>query len=202
MLRPVHPQNPQKRVLDQVAKEIGRGAVYIIPTDTVYAFVTGFANKKSIARLYQLKDMPENKPLSLYCRDFSQAAEYIRMDYNQIFRWMKGNLPGPYTLIFPASKNLPNYTLTKQKTVGIRIVDNPVVQGLLERIDMPIIGTSVFSSDGYLTYPEDLEDEYGKLVDGILDIGPLDLSMSTILDATVYPPEVIREGKGELRFVD
>jgi len=200
MLITVHPANPQKNILDKVAKDLQSGAVYVLPTDTVYAFVTTLGNKKSIEKLYQLKEMPPNKPLSLYCRDFSQASHYIRMEGNKTFRLMKSNLPGPFTLIFQASKNIPHYTLTKQESVGIRIINHPVIEGILERIEMPLIGTSVFVKDSYLTFPEALELKFGKLVAGIIDTGPLELSVSTILDMRSNPPEIIRKGKGEFKF--
>ncbi len=200
MLLNIHPQNPQKRIADSVSKGMSDGKIYIIPTDTVYAFATALGNKKSIEALYQLKNIPPKKPLSLYARDFSQVSDFIRMDNNQVFRWMKSHLPGPYTLIFPATKNLPQYTLSKQKTVGIRIIDHPFVRMLLETMEMPIIGSSVFNEERYLTYPEDLEKHYGKRVEAIVDAGPINLEVSTILDASVFPLEVIREGKGVIHF--
>lgn len=197
MLLHVHPINPQPRTLKMVAEKMNRGELFILPTDTVYAFATVLDQKKTIEKIYRLKEIPANKPLSLYCRDFSQAAEYVRLDDNQIFRWMKSNLPGPFTIVLKASKTLPQYTLTKQRTVGIRVIDHPVVQGLLELLNRPIIGSSVFTHEQYLTYPEDLESEYGKRVAGIVDTGPLELSMSTILDGTEFPMKLLRQGKGE-----
>ena len=202
MLVKIHPVNPEKRYIQQIAENIKKGKIYILPTDTVYAFATSIEHKKSIQRLYQLKDIPAVKPLSLYCKDFAQMSEYVRMDNNQIFRWMKANLPGPYTLIFHASKNLPNYTLSKQKTVGIRIINHPFIQEILNLLDFPIIGSSVFLHEKYLTYPEDLEKHYGKQIDGaIVDMGPLEFSLSTILDAREYPLQIIREGKGSMENV-
>ncbi|MDH5718738.1 MAG: L-threonylcarbamoyladenylate synthase [Spirochaetia bacterium] len=198
MIFSVHPENPQKRIIEKIAKDLIKGEIYILPTDTVYAFATTLNKKSSIEKLYKLKNIPPQKSLSLYCKDFSQASEYVRMDDNRIFRWMKSNLPGPYTLVFKASKKLPQYTLNKQKTVGIRIINHPVIALLLSLMDMPIIGTSVFFEDQYLTYAEDLEDKYGKLISGIVDTGPIELSLSTILDAQKFPIEVIRQGKGEI----
>ncbi|MDH5719577.1 MAG: L-threonylcarbamoyladenylate synthase [Spirochaetia bacterium] len=198
MIYKVHPKNPEKRIIEKIAKDIVNGKVFILPTDTVYAFATTLSNKKAIEKLYSLKDMPDQKPLSLYCKDFSQVSEYVRMDNNQIFRWMKANLPGPFTLIFKASKKLPQYTLSKQKTVGIRVIDHPVTQMLLSFMDMPIIGTSVFTEEKYISFPEELEKKYGKLVAGIVDAGPIELSLSTVLNAEEYPFEIIRQGKGEI----
>lgn len=198
MLITLHPDNPQPRQLDAIAADLKRGEIYILPTDTVYAFATLLGEKRSIEQLYQLKEISPTKPLSLYCRDFSQAADYIRMSDNRIFRWMKKHLPGPYTLVFVASKNMPQYTVSKKKMVGVRIIDHPVIQGLLERLDQPIIGTSVYSEGEYFTYAEDLEENYGKRVKGVVDTGPLEQEFSTVLDMSDFPPEVIREGKGPI----
>ncbi|MCS6985021.1 MAG: L-threonylcarbamoyladenylate synthase [Leptospiraceae bacterium] len=191
-----HPVNPQKRNLDQVAYALNRGEVIILPTDTVYALTAKANCHEAVLRIYRLKNLPENKPLALYCVNFGQAAQFIRMDNNQVYRYVKRIIPGPYTLVFTASKNLPAYTLTKQKTVGIRIVDHPVVKGLLERLDFPLIGTSVVLEDPYLAYPEEIEDKYGKLVDGFVNCGPIPLEYSTILDCRAYPPVLLRQGKG------
>ncbi len=196
MLIPLHPVNPQSHILDKVAADIEKGGIYIVPTDTVYAFATSLSSKKSIEKIYSLKKMPPNKPLSLYCRDFSHASNFIRMTDNRAFRWMKEHLPGPYTLVFQASKKLPQYTITKKKTVGIRIIDHPVIRGLLDRMESPIIGTSVYTEGEYFTYAEDLDQLYGKQIAATLDTGPVDQDFSTILDMSEYPPELLRAGKG------
>lgn len=201
MLTYVHPVNPQIREIKRIAASLQKGNVVILPTDTVYAFVTSLGNKRSIERLYTLKNLPHNKPLSLYCRDFSQASEFIRMPSNQVFRWMKSHLPGPFTLVFSASKALPQYTLTKQKTVGVRIIDHPIIQGILEHLDHPLIGSSVSDADMYYHYPDELDDLYGKRVDEIVDGGIGEIELSTIIDAREYPFSILREGKGEIEEV-
>lgn len=197
MLYRVHPENPQPRTMQMVSKILADGGVCILPTDTVYAFVTTLNHKKSIERLYRLKAMPANKPLALYCRDFSQSSEFIKLNNNQVFRWMKSHLPGPYTLVLPASHRIPHYTLRKQKTVGVRIISHSVIEALLQQLDFPLIGTSIPQQENYLVYADELEEEYGKLVDVVVDSGPLQHEPSTILDACDFPMQIIRQGKGE-----
>lgn len=198
MLYQVHPENPQPRTVAAVARILQNGGVCILPTDTVFAFATTLNNKKSIERLYRLKDMPLSKPLALYCRDFSMASEFIKMNNNQVFRWMRSHLPGPYTLVFPASHNIPHYTLRKQKTVGIRIISHPLIEALLQSLSHPLIGTSIPEQEDYLVYAEDLQEKYGKLVDAVVDSGPIQHEPSTILDAGEFPLTVIRQGKGKV----
>jgi tRNA threonylcarbamoyl adenosine modification protein (Sua5/YciO/YrdC/YwlC family) len=200
MILHIHPDNPQRRHISRISEELTKGAIYILPTDTVYAFVTGLQNKKSIDKICQIKRISPHKPLSLYCRDFSQISEFVRMDDNRIFRWMKANLPGPYTLVFNASKNLPQFTLSKQKTVGIRLIENNVISDILALSEFPLIGSSVSLDDTYPTDPDELETLYGKQVAGIVDAGLREPSYSTVLDARQFPPEIIREGKGNPVF--
>jgi len=197
MLSPIHPVNPQKRILEETAAGLNRGGIYILPTDTVYAFCAAMDQKKAIERIYFLKKMDEQKVISVFCRDISAASDFMRMDNNAIFRWMKSHLPGPYTLIFKASKNLPNYAITKQKTVGIRVITNPVIHGLLEIMKVPLVGTSVYTPGESLTYPEDLDKIYGNQLTGILDAGPCENHFSTVIDMTEKSPVVIRQGLGE-----
>lgn len=196
MIIQVHPENPQKRLIAKLSEGLSRGEIYILPTDTVYAFVTGLQNKKSLDKICTIKKIPPNKPLSLYCRDFSQISEFVKMDDNRIFRWMKANLPGPYTLVFTASKNLPQYTLSRQKTVGIRLIENNIIRDILALTNHPLVGSSVSLDESYPTNPEELDLLYGKQVQGIIDAGLLEPTFSTVLDARNYPPEILREGKG------
>ncbi|MDH4200077.1 MAG: L-threonylcarbamoyladenylate synthase [Spirochaetia bacterium] len=198
MIIPVHPVNPQKRVLDETAAGLRRGGIYIVPTDTAYALVAAMDQKKAIERIYFIKKMSELKAISVFCKDISIASDFIRMDNNQIFRWMKTHLPGAYTMIFNASKNLPNFAITKHKTVGIRIVSNPVISGLLERMEVPLVGTSAFIQNEHFTYPEDLDHLFGKQINGVYDCGPVENIFSTMIDMTKFPPEVIRQGRGEI----
>ena len=191
-------KNPPKRILQKVIQGLEEGKIYIFPTDTVYAFVCNFHDKNAVKRLYQLKKIPPSKPLALYCRDYSQASEYVRIEDNRIFRWMKAHLPGPYTLIFSATKKLPSYTLTKQKTVGIRIIDHVFVERVLEELGKPLIGTSVVIDGEYPSDVELLDKIYGKQVEAIIYAGDFRPEVSTVLDAREYPMEVLREGKGPI----
>ncbi len=192
----VHPVNPQLRSLDAVAAMLKKGGVAILPTDSVYSIATLLGEKKALERIYQIRKLPANKELSMYFRDFSQMSEFVKLDDNRIFRWMKEVLPGPYTIILDASKKVPQFTLTHQKTLGVRIIDHPVIQGLLARLDMPLIGTTLQTEDEYISDPEEFRAHYEKLVDAIVDAGSVPMELTTIADARVFPVEILREGKG------
>lgn len=197
MIFEVHPDNPEKRKLGHIADILKKGGVVILPTDSVYALVALLGEKKALERIYRIKNAPVNKELSLYCRDFSQMSDYVRLSDNRIFRWMKEHLPGPFTVILEASKKIPQYTLTKQKTVGVRIIDHPVIQGLLELFDMPLIGSTLEVDDEFLSDPDLFSNRYEKQVDAIVHAGIELKEMTTVVDARDFPIEILREGKGE-----
>ncbi len=192
----LHPENPEPRLVKQLAEKLKGGSLLVLPTDTVYAFVTLAQNKDSIAQIQRIKDLPKHKALTLYCRDFSQMSTYVRSQGNQLFRFMKNILPGPYTLIFDAAKSLPHYAVTKQNTVGIRIVEHPLIAAILAGLDLPLMGSSLDLPPEEMHDFEEIADRYESRVDAVVECGPVSGAYSTILDVRTWPPTLIREGAG------
>jgi len=192
----LHPDNPEPRRVKEIATRLKNGELLVLPTDTVYAFVTLAQNKESVAQIQRIKDLPKNKALTLYCRDFSQMSAYVRTQGNQLFRLMKEILPGPYTLIFDAAKTLPHYAVTKQNTVGIRIIEHPLIDAILREVDLPLLGSSV-NLDGAPDF-ESVADEFESRVAAVVDCGAVRGEFSTILDVRDFPPQLIRQGAGTL----
>lgn len=192
----LHPENPEARRVKELAALLKNGALVILPTDTVYAFVTLAQNKDSVVKIQRIKDLPKNKALTLYCRDFSQMSAYVRSQGNQLFRLLKEILPGPYTLIFDAAKNLPHYAVTKQNTVGIRIVEHPLIAALLAELEHPLIGSSLDVPLAEMHDFEEIADRYENRVNAVVQCGEVKGAYSTILDVREWPPVLIREGAG------
>jgi tRNA threonylcarbamoyl adenosine modification protein (Sua5/YciO/YrdC/YwlC family) len=192
----LHPANPEPRLVKQIAERLKQGELVILPTDTVYAFVTLAKSRDSVVQIQRIKDLPKNKALTLYCRDFSQMSTYVRMQGNQLFRFLKEILPGPYTLIFDAAKSLPHYAITKQNTVGIRIVEHPLIAALLSELDGPVIGSSLDLPLEEMHDFEELADHYESRVAAVVYCGEVNAQYSTILDVRTWPPTLIREGLG------
>jgi len=192
----LHPVNPEARLVKKLAAMLKEGALLVLPTDTVYAFVTLAQSKASVAQIQRIKNLPHNKALTLYCRDFSQMSSYVRSQGNQLFRLMKEILPGPYTLIFDAAKNLPHYAVTKQNTVGIRIVEHPLIAALLAQSDLPLIGSSLDLPPEEMHDFEEIAERYENRVGAVVSCGGVPGQYSTILDVRNWPPVLIREGLG------
>ncbi|RHX87754.1 L-threonylcarbamoyladenylate synthase [Leptospira stimsonii] len=198
MIISLHPINPEKRKLQQISEDLLEGKVFIFPTDTVYALVADSQSKLGVEKLYELKNIPKNQPLSLLCPSISIASNYIEYLPNEAFRLMKKLTPGPFTFIIRANKNLPRVSFSnqKEKQIGIRIPDAIYLQELMKIHPNPLTSTSVFANDEFIIEVDSLEEIYGSRVEGIIDGGIVAVELSTILDVTGDEIVVVREGKG------
>lgn len=202
----VHPDNPQKRTIEQIRDSLRAGAVMLYPTDTVYAIGCDLLSKSAIERVRRLKQMSNDKPLTFLCPSLSNIAQYAQVS-DAAYRMMKRLIPGTYTFLLPATKLVPRLVMhPKRKTTGIRVPDHPVCTALLTALENPIISTSAHlptdaeepeqSSFKAISRVE-LFDQLDKLVDMIIDDGSeLKEQVSTILDLTQDPPEIVRQGLG------
>ena len=194
----IHPQNPQSRYLKMAADVLRDGGLIIYPTDSVYGLGCDLLNKNAVEKIYHHKGNDKRKLLSFICPDLKGITQYAYVS-NAAYKVMRHLLPGPYTFILNATKQVPKILLEKRKTVGIRVPDNVVCQGLLAELGRPIISTSAALSDHeYLSDPEEIASKFTHIVDLFLDSGPGNLEPSTIIDFTQDEPVVIREGKGKI----
>ncbi len=194
----IHPVNPQPRHLKVAADILKEGGLLIYPTDSVYGLGCNLFNKTAVEKIYQQKGNDKRKLLSFICPDLKGITEYAYVS-NAAYRAMRHLLPGPYTFILNATRQVPKILLEKRKTVGIRVPDNAVCQGLLAEFGSPIISTSAcLSGQDFLGDPEIIAATFEHIVDLFLDSGPGGLVPSTIIDFTQEEPVVIRQGKGKI----
>ena len=199
MLLAINPENPQQRLVQQVVDRLERGAVICYPTDTGYGIGCDFSSQKAVKRIGQIKNRPKGKPFSFMCSDLKNISNYAHVS-NIAYRLLKRNLPGPYTFVLPGTKLVPKAMATKQKTVGIKVPENPICQMLLETLGNPIINTSLpGDEDGDIaSSPYDIDCLYGKQVDLIIDGGDVFSDPSSLIDLTGDFPVILREGKGDV----
>lgn len=201
MLLEINATNPDQRKIQHVVDVLRSGGVIIYPTDTVYALGCDITNQKAIARVCQLRSLdPAKAMLSFICKDFSQLSDYTMPIDTAVFRLLKKHLPGPFTFVFKANNSVPKLLKNKKNTVGIRIPDNPIVRAIVEELGHPLLTTSLKSDDEILEYftdPEDIYQDFGKLVDVVIDGGICGNVPSTLVDCTSGEPVVIRYGAGE-----
>jgi tRNA threonylcarbamoyl adenosine modification protein (Sua5/YciO/YrdC/YwlC family) len=194
----IHPDNPQNRYIKMAADVLRDGGLLIYPTDSVYGLGCDLFNKNAVERIYQNKGNDKRKLLSFICPNLQGISEYAYVS-NSAYKIMRHLLPGPYTFILNATKQVPRILLEKRKTVGIRVPDSVVCQALLSEFGRPIISTSACLQDqDFLNDPEDIAATFAHRADLFLDTGPGGLEPSTIVDLTQDEPVLIRQGKGKL----
>ena len=192
----LHPEHPQKRHVDRVVEALHRGGVIVYPTDTVYGLGCDIFNRKAINRIYQIKQAPAGKPLSFVCSDLSDLARYAKNISNAAYRMMKRLLPGPYTFILEASRDVPKFMIGKRRTVGIRVPDNRICLEIVQALGRPVLSTSIASAEDGIAINdiESIASRYGKVVDVIVDGGAGVSEPSTVVDLTGEEPDILRAG--------
>jgi tRNA threonylcarbamoyl adenosine modification protein (Sua5/YciO/YrdC/YwlC family) len=199
MLFRIHPVNPQLRLIRQVTDILKQGGIIIYPTDTIYGLGCDIYQHKAIERICQIKNVqPQKANLSFVCYDLSDLSHYARQLDTPVYRTLKQHLPGPYTFILEASKEVPKILKTKKDTVGIRVPDNKIARCIVKELGNPILSATLPGEyvEEY-TDPEMIHDKFGNLVDVVIDGGIGGMTPSTIVDFTKGEPEVMREGAGE-----
>lgn len=199
MLLHLHPTTPQRRLIERAAALLQRGGVAVVPTDSCYALACIAHSREGPPRMRQIRALAAEHPLTLLCRDLSEASLYGTMD-NYAYRLMRAHTPGPYTFILCATREAPKKSQhLKRKTVGLRIPDHPVTQMLLAHLDAPLMSTSlILAGEPYaLNEAEDIAAQLAKKVDVIIDAGPCSLQPSTVIDLVDEKPRIERIGKGD-----
>ena len=197
----IYPENPQESAINEVVKILKNGGLIIYPSDTVYALGCNIFDIRAMEKLAQLKKTKLDKAqFSIICNDLSHLSEFTKPIDSAIFRFLKNRVPGPFTFILEANKNLP-LAYKGKKTVGIRVPDHPIPKLIVEKLGHPIASTSIKDDDEVIEYstdPELIAEKYDHLVDIVIDSGYGDNVASTIVDLTSGEPEVLRQGKGEM----
>ena len=201
MLLEIHPDNPDNRKIKIVADRLSKGDIIIYPTDTVYGIGCDIFNQKAVERVCRIRKLnPEKANLTFICKDLSQLAFYAHQIDNQLFRLLKQNIPGAFTFILKANKEVPRHFKNRRKTIGIRVPNNAIAQAIIEEVGRPILSISLKSEEDedYPTDPSSMHEQFEKLVDIVIDGGEGGTNPSTVVDCTNDEIEIIREGKGEL----
>ena len=203
MLLHIHHENPQHRNISTIVNVLSKGGVIIYPTDTIYGLGCDIFQHKAIERICQIKNIdPQKAQLSFVCYDLSDLSRYTKSISTPIYRMLKHYLPGPYTFILPASKEVPKILQSKKNTIGLRIPDNLIARTIVKELGHPILSTTL---PGIMveefTNPELMHDNFNKLVDVVADGGIGGIVPSTVVDCTGDEPVLIRQGAGEWEMV-
>ncbi|WP_432822666.1 L-threonylcarbamoyladenylate synthase [Trichloromonas sp.] len=201
MILSINPQNPQKRLITRVVECLKQGGVIAYPTDTTYGIGCDIFNKKGVKKIYQIKQRDPKKPFSFICSDLSDASAYAQIS-NFAFRTLRRNLPGPYTFVLEATRVVPDTLTTKQKTVGIRIPNDPIALAIVQELGHPLVTTSAnISGDDPIQDPSVIYDALGKSIDIVIDGGVRLGDPSTVISLLDDKIEILRQGSGDVSWI-
>jgi len=198
----LNPVNPHVKRIFEITDKVYEGSVLLLPTDSQYALACDYQNKKGIERIREIRELGENDHLSLLSDSLSGIAKFAHLS-DQNFKLIKRLIPGPYTIIVPATKEVPKLLVhPKKKTVGIRVPDYPICNELCQRVGRPLLAISAKKPDMTKNTIDKFEREpflreFEKLVDIIIDNQQeLPARETTIIDMTGEQAQIIREGLG------
>lgn len=196
----IHPETPQPRLIKQAVEILRGGGVIAYPTDSAYALGCCMENKQAIDRIRRIRQVDDNHRFTLVCRDLSELSNFAKVD-NVAYRLIKNNTPGPITFVLSATREVPRRLMhPKRRTIGLRVLANPIAQALLAELGEPMISTSLIlpGQDAPESDPEDIRDRLQHELDLVIDGGFCGLEESSIVSLLDDLPEVLREGAGDV----
>jgi tRNA threonylcarbamoyl adenosine modification protein (Sua5/YciO/YrdC/YwlC family) len=199
MMLHVHPVDPQPRQIKNIIETLQKGGVIIYPTDTIYGFGCDIFQHRAIERICRIKKVdPHKARLSFICYDLSHLSDFAKQISRQTFRLLKDHLPGPYTFILPASKQVPKILQNRKDTIGLRVPDNEIARTIVKELGHPLLSASLEGEvvEDY-TDPEIMHENYMNEVELVVNGGIGGTIPSTVVDCTGDLPVVIRQGLGE-----
>lgn len=195
----IHPANPQQRLIRHSADIVRAGGVIAYPTDSSYAFGCHFENADAARRIRSLREIDDRHHLTLVCRDLGEIGRYALLD-NWQFRIVKQGVPGSFTFLLPATREVPRRLKhPRRSTIGVRVPEHAVVQALLSELGAPLLSSTLIpaGSSQPLNDPVEIRARYEHFLDLIIDSGACHLEPTTVIDLAVSPPVVVRVGRGD-----
>ncbi|MEU5933359.1 L-threonylcarbamoyladenylate synthase [Micromonospora sp. NPDC047187] len=200
----VHPENPQPRVIGQVADLIRSGGLVAYPTDSCYALGTQLGNQDGLDRIRQIRHLDDRHHFTLVCHDFAQLGQFVQIS-NSVFRLVKASTPGSYTFILPATREVPRRMLhPKKRTVGVRVPRHTVTQALLAELAEPLVSSTLVlpGDEEPMTQGWEIKERLDHQLDAVLDAGDCGKEPTTVIDLSGPEPEILRRGAGDVSRFD
>lgn len=199
MLIRLYADSPNYKEVAHVVAALRDGAVIIYPTVTGYAYCCDALQPRAVEAICSLKGIdPRKKSLAIMFAGLSEVSEYCKMN-DRVFKFIKEHT-GNYTFILPPAGSLPKL-FKSRKEVGVRLAQHPVGKLILEELGNPLITSSLPIGEldpEYITDPELVYEQFGDRVALVVNGGIVAGGVSTVVDCTTEPFEILRLGGGRI----
>jgi tRNA threonylcarbamoyl adenosine modification protein (Sua5/YciO/YrdC/YwlC family) len=191
----LHPDNPQPRLVAQVVAGLEAGQVIAYPTGHSYALACLYGDSKAMERLYRLRELTLDHPMTLLCRDISHVAEYAQLE-NWAFKQIKSHAHRPFTYVLPITKRVARQMVWVKKRYeqGFQLPTTPLTHAVMDQLSAPLVTTSLYVNDHPLSEAYLIDDEIGNQIELLLDTGEAGTALTTVVDFTSGESQVIRQG--------
>jgi tRNA threonylcarbamoyl adenosine modification protein (Sua5/YciO/YrdC/YwlC family) len=199
----IHPQNPQVRLIRKAVDIMRQGGVIAYPTDSCYALGCHVGDKDALERIRRIREADKHHNFTLVCRNMTEIGRYAQLDTWQ-FRMLKAHIPGPFTFLLTATRETPKRLQhPKRRTIGIRVPEHPVPHLIMAELDEPIMTSTLLlpGDEEPLTDADQILARLDHVLDAVVDGGHCGVEPSTVVDLSVSPPVVLRQGKGRIGSV-
>ncbi|QDQ25742.1 threonylcarbamoyl-AMP synthase [Chitinimonas arctica] len=196
---PLHPDNPQPRLIKQAVDIVRAGGVIVYPTESCYALGCQLGDKDALERIRRIRQVDDKHHFTLVCRDLSELATYAKVD-NRQYRFLKSAMPGAFTVILQATREVPRRVMhAKRSTIGLRVPQNAVAQALLEELGEPLLSSTLLlpGEEWPPTEGWEISQQLEHQVEAVLDGGLCGTAVTTVIDLTEADPVLIRQGAGD-----
>lgn len=191
---------PPARKIQKAVDILHRGGVGAYPTDSCYALGCAIEAKRAAERIYKAKQMSTSHRMAMICPDLSAASEYVH--FSQVaYKLARRIFPGPYTLVLPATRQVPKLVIDKkQRTAGIRITSHPVTQALVQALGRPLLTSTAIvpGADTPCLDASETLDAFGHALDVLIDSESPGDDPSTVIEVVDDEIRVLREGVGPI----
>ena len=193
----IDPLRPDPSAVAKAVDVLKAGGIIVFPTETYYALGADAYQEAAVRRIFDIKQRPENKPMILLIAGREALNRLVADIPHTAEILIKKFWPGPLTLVFNASPSLPPALLGGTGKVAIRLPAHRLIRDLVVALDGPLTGTSLnLSGRPSISDPRDVYAFGREKVDLILDGGSTPGGApSTLVDITVEPPRILREGR-------
>lgn len=203
MIEYVVEHNPDDRVLRRASDILKSGGLVCFPTESNWVVIADPYNRAGVEKLYALRHVENTKHFTILCSSFQKAMEIAFIE-DGAFALMKRVVPGSYTFILEAQKKITKQLKASKydHQVGIRFPPKNLCRSILETHGDVVISSHITTDmldleEGSFIYSALIEDQFGNLIDLIIDPGEVEFTgPTTIVDFTSGEPEVIRVGAG------